>query len=487
MEEIICYTPYLLEGERRNISFLELLLDDNWANGYIECPEDVYFNIGDINHRLVAKQNYEFLLRAVQKYPLKAMGGVHSSYEGKHLGVGKNIWEEYRTDCYVLGKYKEELIASGYYSDAVKELIAKALDFPDSGEAVIWLNKMISHAAEYYAIDDDTRPFLIYQDNDFCCHVPASFANGLAEALRTYRQQVFLWDVANETGLAQFAGQRFKAVIGIQTYIFLSTTQKGYLHDLIGGPKYNIILDHPIGLRNLFENHPDHYYVMVHDRNYQRFLKHYWPNVEECYCFSPGGMFPAEPMLKWETSGRCINWAEVKQYDVVFIGSYPDYRNFLELMYGLHGPYRILAAYFLHVMRWNPNYPAEKALNEALEYYGISIGNADFLNLLEMLRYVISCVSSYYREKIICSLLDEGIEIHVYGDNWCNAPFSLHKCLVCHPAINMEDSLHIMERAKISLNVMTWHKDGFTERVLNSMLAGAAVLSDKSRAVSETQ
>ena len=52
-------------------------------------------------------------------------------------------------------------------------------------------------------------------------------------------------------------------------------------------------------------------------------------------------------------------------------------------------------------------------------------------------------------------------------------------------AINMEDSLHIMERAKISLNVMTWHKDGFTERVLNSMLAGAAVLSDKSTRLEE--
>ena len=107
------------------------------------------------------------------------------------------------------------------------------------------------------------------------------------------------------------------------------------------------------------------------------------------------------------------------------------------------------------------------------------------MNLLEMLRYVISCVSSYYREKIIRVLLDAGIETHVYGDNWNKAPFAGHKCLVCHPAIDVEKSLHIMEQAKISLNVMSWHKDGFTERVLNSMLAGAVVLSDKSTRLEE--
>lgn len=486
MDEIICYTSYLPAGEEKSINFMELLLDDNWADGIIECPEKVYSDIGDINHRLEAKQNYEFLLRAVQKYPIKAMGGVYSSIRENLPESGSNVWEEYRTDCYVAGKYKEALIASDYYSDAVKGLMEKALDFPDPGEAVGWLNKMISHTAEYYAIDDDTRPILIYQDNHFCCHVPASFADGLAEALRSCRQQVVLWDVSgNEADLAQFAGKRFKAVVGIQTPIFLSTTQKGYFHDLVGGPKYNIILDHPIGLRDLFENHPDHYYAMVHDRNYQRFIKCYWPSMKDCFCFSPGGIPPSDPMLEWELSGRCVNWEEVKQCDIVFIGSYPNYRDFLELLYSLRGPHRILAARFLRVMRQNPDYPAEKALAEVLEYYGIRTGRDDFLNLLEMLRYVISCVSSYYREKIIRVLLDAGIEIHVYGDNWNKAPFAGHKCLVCHPAIDVEKSLYIMEQAKISLNVMSWHKDGFTERVLNSMLAGAVVLSDKSTRLEE--
>ena len=33
MDGIICYTPYLPEGKERDISFLELLLDENWEIG----------------------------------------------------------------------------------------------------------------------------------------------------------------------------------------------------------------------------------------------------------------------------------------------------------------------------------------------------------------------------------------------------------------------------------------------------------------------
>ena len=139
----------------------------------------------------------------------------------------------------------------------------------------------------------------------------------------------------------------------------------------------------------------------------------------------------------------------------------------------------------LYIMRRNPDYPSEKALWKVLEYYGIRICDTDFLNLLETLRDAAICIAAYYREKVICTLLDAGIELHVYGESWDKAFFAEHKYLIRHPGINVEDSLRIMEQAKISLNVMSWHKDGFTERVLNSMLAKAVVVSDKSTRLEE--
>lgn len=292
MDEIICYTGYVPYGEEREITFMELLLDDNLANGELECPEKVYADIGNRNHKLTAKQDYEFLLRAVRKYKIRTVGIEGGEYIPRS---SCDTWDEYRTDCYVMGKYQSEIIASGYYPDVMKALMEKALELPEPGKGIAWLKKMIAKTQEYYEIDDDTRPILIYRNNNFCHHVLASFAEELARALHMCRQRVALVDISeDENALQQLAGKRFKAVIGIQTRVllttFLSTTQEGYFFDLVSGPKYNIILDHPIDVRYLLENHPENYYVMVHDRNYEAFIKRYWPGIKDCICFPPGGI-----------------------------------------------------------------------------------------------------------------------------------------------------------------------------------------------------
>ena len=43
----------------------------------------------------------------------------------------------------------------------------------------------------------------------------------------------------------------------------------------------------------------------------------------------------------------------------------------------------------------------------------------------------------------------------------------------------MEESLKIFSKAKIGLNIMTWHKAGMTERIANVMMSGAVCVSDE--------
>ena len=94
MEEIICYTSYLPEGAKQNIPFLELLLDERWADGRIEYPKHIHAEIGDINHKLAAKQSYEFLLRAAQHYPVTLVGGAITdpSAAGVYSGQSDSDW-----------------------------------------------------------------------------------------------------------------------------------------------------------------------------------------------------------------------------------------------------------------------------------------------------------------------------------------------------------------------------------------------------------
>ena len=86
MKEIICYSSYLPKGTKQNISFMELLLDEHWAEGEIFCPSEIFQEVGGFNDRLTANWRYEFLLRAVQKYPFTAVGVSADS--------GEDAWKQ---------------------------------------------------------------------------------------------------------------------------------------------------------------------------------------------------------------------------------------------------------------------------------------------------------------------------------------------------------------------------------------------------------
>ncbi len=495
MEEIICYTSYLPEGAKQNIPFLELLLDERWADGRIEYPKHIHAEIGDINHKLAAKQSYEFLLRAAQHYPVTLVGGAITAPCTASAGSSQSdlSWESYRTDCYIAGRYQQELLSSGFFNPVMETLLQEASQFPASMNAPAWLEAMISHGPEYYAIDDDTLPVLVYRGSDVCFHILDLFADELAKALLDCRQHVEIFDVQKEgnQALTRLIGRRFKAMIGIQTYVFsvLMQDKKTCLHDLISGPKYNMILDHPAWMKEHIDNGPKDYYLLLHDRNYLSFVSRYYKNIRKSFYFPPGGVSPedtVQPHLALAAAADSIPTPSShpvppkKQFGLTFIGSYHDYRKRLALIHSYDRFHRFLAARFLLFMCQNPDSPAEQAFQQALEYYQISLSDESFLSLFYEMRQVCFCAMTYYREKIIRALLDAGTEIHVYGDTWKNAPFASCQNLICHPAVTPQEGLAIMQRSKISLNIMSWHKDGLTERILNAMLCQSAVLSDRS-------
>lgn len=501
MDEIICYTHYLSEGKEQNISFMELLLNDNWANGSISCPDTIFAEVGAKNTRLTAKQNYEFLLRAAKKYPIKAIGisaessaRISSSSDNISSSSYQNAWESFRTDCYIAAKYQQDLLDSGYFNPVMETLLTSAAQLSNPAEATLLLEKMVSHAPEYYEIDDNTRPILIYRGDSTCYNQLNVFADELAKALLNYHQRIEIFDVKKEgpPALTKYIGQHFKAIIGIQTYLFsvMMQDKKTNLHDLIVGPKYNFILDHPAWMKDHINAGPKDYYLLTHDRNYVDFSNRYFKKIKGCFYFTPAGTLPnpaLAPTAEVVPANEAVpadNYSSPslteKLYGLSFIGTYYNYRNILNNLKAYDRKLRFFAARFLGEMKHHPNQPAEAAFYKIIDYYGLNLSDEEFLNLFYKTRHVSFCIMYYYREKIILTLLRSGIEINVYGDSWSKSPFATHPCLIMHPGLTPNENLAVMQHTEISLNIMAWHKDGFTERIANSMLCRSVVLSDRS-------
>ena len=104
---------------------------------------------------------------------------------------------------------------------------------------------------------------------------------------------------------------------------------------------------------------------------------------------------------------------------------------------------------------------------------------ADNLEYMMELKTACRSVIGYFRNRVVRTILDAGIELHVYGESWNTSPFVGYTNLIRHPNMSPEKSVEELQKAKIGLNIMSWYKAGMTERVANIMLSGAVCLSDE--------
>ncbi len=319
-------------------------------------------------------------------------------------------------------------------------------------------------------------PILIYTGSDVCYNTLNIFAYQFGDALQKLGCDVIYYNVEEQglPGISEFVGRKFSAVVGFQTYAFdvFLPSRNVFLHDLMEGPKFNFCFDHPVWMRPHLEKVPRDFYVLTHDRNYISFVKEYYPAVTDALLLPPGGMM----LDSGETE---------KTKDLIFVGTYSDYRNELKFLDSLQGEEKELATAFYQQMKDSPNVTAEGSLQAVFEQRGAEYTKEELLNMLDRFKHLIYGVMFYYREKVIETILGAGIEITVYGDSWKESPFAGKSSLHIEPAVFGDDYLKELLSAKLSLNIMAWHKDGFTERIANSMLQNSVVVSDKSTCLEE--
>lgn len=98
--EIWLYHPSIC-GEGEELSLIQLLLDERYAEGYINLPMQAVEKCGYLNERLPEKRVYELLLRIAEHYSVigKPLKGNRETADYKT----PDIRESYKADCYIVG------------------------------------------------------------------------------------------------------------------------------------------------------------------------------------------------------------------------------------------------------------------------------------------------------------------------------------------------------------------------------------------------
>ena len=477
-----------LSLDENGYSFLDILLDERVIFGDLAVSRDLVRKAGGINTRLKAKRKYELVLR------IAGLGNVKIEEVEKDISDYNNlekqdesfiffdkepegnIIDSLTTDCYLLAKYSEELIVHNLFNPAVESILAEAEDKGLKDETIALLEGFLSRNDNFYIIDDCTRPVLIFKGNDTCYNVLNTFADELKKSIEKsgYKTEIFDVDREDWKEVVRYQNKHYKAVVGFQSFLFSVKMEDGkrYLADFIKAPKFNFLLDAPICFSSHLDYRAENFTILTHDINYKNFLeKHY---KQQAKILPPGGMISKNP----------VNITE-RKYELTFLGSYGDYRKILLELEGLSAGDKAIGNALFERLKTESELTLEAGFDKVIKERGLVMDEDTYLVRLHRVRRVLYAASYYFREKAIKAILESGLRLTVFGESFKNSPFAGCQNLNICEEVPAERSLEVYENSKISLNFMTWHKAGLTERMANIMLAGAVLLTDCTDGFSE--
>ena len=381
-----------------------------------------------------------------------------------------------RALAYICCRYQIIDPAPDGYEQALNRVLQKLISCGVINRFAEMLSEFVSDTDLFDKWVRNTAPVYIITGDDTAYGVLKDFALKLAEAFGAMGQAVITKDGSYQpySGIQDIEGRPLKALIGFQAPILFDDFFKSY-----AAPKLQFWFDDPVFFDDIFQQieKDDSYYILCQDGYHAEHLKEHY-HIRNAIHFPPGGIKTDKPSF------------DDRQLDVVFIGTYTDPDEICPSYYmkrskGAESDPEDFRIEYIDHMITHPGLTYEQGVRALLHEKNIELPEEKYMQLLWSLADAFRYVRACFRSAVIETVLAEGIKLHVYSDSWKKYDKKGKENLILHPSVNPEESLDILSRAKVSLNIMSWHKDGMTERITNTMLRGAVCVSDETKYLKE--
>lgn len=236
-----------------------------------------------------------------------------------------------------------------------------------------------------------------------------------------------------------------------------------------------IMVDHPMYYYRQLTSNLKNLTLLCIDRDHQKFVKQYYPAYEKIYFL---------PLAGTELSEGKSPFSQ-RDIDVIFTGNYVPIENLMPHIKHMDGDTKEFYFDIIHELIAHPDISLERELVRRLTKEFPLITREETLSCLYNMIFIDLYVRSYFRREIICSLAENGIRVLTVGKDWEKAGCKCPENIIMTGQSNSLVCLQYMQRAKISVNIMPWFKDGAHDRIFNAMLQGCAVVTDTSRYLDE--
>lgn len=309
----------------------------------------------------------------------------------------------------------------------------------------------------------------------------AYFSKEMAKEFEKRGYAVFFYDLKKEKESARRLRKFIKAeetvmitfnFQGLEKEPGVYNEREGYIWDSYRIPCYNIAADHPYFYHDRLQDLPERYYHISIDRCQEEYFKVYYPEYH-----SQGFL----PLAGTEYANDEKNEKECRGTEVLLTGNYTTLSFFEPYINWINDEYAEFYRGIIHELLENPWKTVEEVAEKHCERELGKVAEDDLRLVLHKMIFIDLYVRNYYRGEVVKTLVENGITVDVIGKGWEELVCSHKENLRIHPQTDSETCLKELKKAKLSINVMPWFKDGAHDRVFNSILNGAVCLSDTSK------
>ena len=391
----------------------------------------------------------------------------------------------WKTDCFLISWCSKELTAAGLLDHAVLAALGSDIQL-----RMPFLEQMLSHSDEYNSFLQKASPYMIFVGDMISYGVLEDFARKFGAAFERAGYRVIYQDIheIQRDYVQKFYGKSYRGIIMMPNTLISEKIGDKYLLDYVNAPVYMFAFDHPEFFYDALRNSPDKIQILTPDLYYAEYVERYLHR--KALFFPPGGERTEEIYRDFDEFKA--EKLQENTIDFSFLGEAGQ--GIDEVVSWFHENkkelYPFASCYADHLMDEREK-PCDAAFRHALEEMSqieTPLSDDDFAALFSKWVGFEKNISHTFKKKIVQQIVTSGLNIDLYGNCWEKITASYidtdGKNRI-HISVPHDEAKNIYRRSWMSLNIMAWHKAGFTERIVEPQLHGSLVVADTTEYLKE--
>lgn len=259
---------------------------------------------------------------------------------------------------------------------------------------------------------DCSNTILIFTSREICYNSHYFFAHQMEGAFEKLGYQVAMCEFTKEDDfdavLEPHLGKTYKLILDFNSLLPQLVEEDGTpVLNMIHGPFFDYILDHPLFHYNCLSAKADDFHAILLDEAQEAYVKKYHKGIKSTLMM-PLGATEAVSECKRGNVADCI----------LFMGSYDSEEKLLDMIKQESEPIRTLALRVLEKRLENPLLLQEDAFTEVLMEQRMELDNAHFALFMNRMYAVDAYVRNHFRRKTIDTLVKYRIPVKIVGEGW---------------------------------------------------------------------